>query len=100
MGKIKEPANLSPRVQWLRDFYFKGVDRGWDNEFRPFTTGTPWDRNYNEMTYYVVPETYTFFKTFNQGFLQGAVKIEIPKNFYQWTIPERKAWFITKAMVE
>jgi formate C-acetyltransferase len=100
MGKIKEPANLSPRIKWLRDFYFKGADREWNNEFRPFTTGTPWDRNYNEMTYYVVPETYTFFKTFNQGCLQGAVKIEIPPDFYQKTIAERKAWFIKKAMVD
>jgi formate C-acetyltransferase len=100
MGKIKEPANLSPRIQWLRDFYFKGVEREWNNEFRPFTTGTPWDKNYNELTYYVVPETYTFFKTFNQGCLQGAVKIETPNDFYQWSIAERKAWFIKKAMVD
>jgi formate C-acetyltransferase len=100
MGKIKEPSNLSPRIQWLRDFYFQGAEREWNNEFRPFTTGTPWDKNYNEMTYYVVPETYTFFKTFNQGFLQGAVKIETPPDFYQWTIAERKAWFTRKAMVD
>jgi formate C-acetyltransferase len=100
MGKIKEPANLSPRIKWLRDFYFKGVEREWNNEFRPFTTGTAWDKNYNELTYYIVPETYAFFKTFNQGCLQGAVKIETPADFYRWTIPERKAWFIKKAMVD
>ncbi|MDR0878907.1 MAG: hypothetical protein LBN21_12735 [Treponema sp.] len=99
MRNIKEPANLSPRIAWLRDFYFKGMDREWNNEFRPFTTGTPWDRNYNEITYYVVPETYTFFKTFNQGCLQGAVKIPTPPDFYQKTIAERKAWFIKQAMV-
>ncbi|MDR2186270.1 MAG: hypothetical protein LBO80_11495 [Treponema sp.] len=100
MGKIKEPVNLSPRIKWLRDFYFQGVDREWNNEFRPFTTGTRWDRNYNEMTYYVVPETYTFFKTFNQSCLQGAVKIPTPPDFYRRTIAERKAWFIKKAMVD
>ncbi|MDR2111444.1 MAG: hypothetical protein LBP32_09085 [Spirochaetaceae bacterium] len=100
MGKIKEPANLSPRIKWLRDFYFKGIDREWNNEFRPFTTGTRWDRNYNELTYYVVPETYTFFKTFNQSCRQGAVKIPTPPDFYDRTIAERKAWFIKKAMVD
>ncbi|MDR1108733.1 MAG: hypothetical protein LBL19_06830, partial [Spirochaetaceae bacterium] len=75
-------------------------DRGWNNEFRPFTTGTDWDRNYNEMTYYVVPETYTFFKTFGQSCRQAAVKIETPPDFFDRTIPERKAWFIKKAMVD
>ncbi|MDR2476647.1 MAG: hypothetical protein LBD18_02535, partial [Treponema sp.] len=100
MGKIKEPSNLSPRIKWLRDFYFKGVDREWNNEFRPFTTGTAWDRNYNEITYYVVPETYAFFKTFSQGCLQGAVKIPTPPDFYKKTIAERRAWFTKKAMLD
>ena len=100
MGSIKEPSNLSPRISWLRDFYFKGVEREWNNEFRPFTTGTPWDRNYNEITYYVVPETYAFFKTFSQGCLQGAVKIPTPPDFYERSIAERRAWFTKKAMVD
>ena len=30
---IKAPKNLSPRVQWLRDYYFQGVQREWNNEF-------------------------------------------------------------------
>jgi formate C-acetyltransferase len=100
MGKIKEPKNLSKRIQWLRDFYFKGMEREWNNEFRPFTTGTSWDKNYNEMSYYVVPETYMFFKTFNQSCLQRAVKIPIPPDFFKWSIAERKAWFIKKAMTD
>ena len=100
MGKIKEPSNLSPRIKWLRDFYFRGTGRGWNNEFRPFTTGTPWDRNYNEIAYYVVPETFAFFKTFNQSTLQGAVKIPVPLGFYEKTIAERRAWFIKKAMTD
>jgi formate C-acetyltransferase len=100
MGNIKEPKNLDRRIQDLRDFYFKGADREWNNEFRPFTTGTAWDRNYNEMTYYVVPETYAFFKTFGQSCRQAAVKIETPPDFFDWTIAERKAWFIKKAMVD
>jgi formate C-acetyltransferase len=100
MGKIKEPSNLSERIRNLREFYFKGIEREWNNEFRPFTTGTKWDRNYNEITYYVVPETYTFFKTFNQGCLQGAITIPVPPGFYEKSIAERRAWFIRKAMVD
>jgi formate C-acetyltransferase len=100
MGKIKEPANLSPRIKWLRDFYFQGADREWNNEFRPFTTGTSWDRNYNEISYYVVPETYTFFKPFNQSFRQGAVTIKPPPDFFKKSIAERQAWFVKKAMTD
>ena len=100
MGKIKEPTNLSPRITWLRDFYFRGVDRGWNNEFRPFTTGTSWDRNFNEIAYYVVPETYAFFKTISRSCIQAAVKIETPRDFYKKTIAERQAWFIKQAITE
>jgi len=100
MTKIKEPKNLSKRVKWLRDFYFQGVKRNWNNQFRPFTTGTPWDRNYSEVTYYIVPDVYPLFKTFHQGFLQGAVKITPPEGFFNRSIAERKAWFLKKAMVD
>jgi hypothetical protein len=38
---VKEPKNLSPRIQWLRDYFFQGVKRKWNNEFTSWTTGTP-----------------------------------------------------------
>ena len=44
--QIKEPKTLSPRVRWLRDYYFQGVKRKWNNEFTAWTTGTPWDFQY------------------------------------------------------
>ncbi len=31
--QMKEPKGLSPRITWLRDYYFKGTDRAWNNEF-------------------------------------------------------------------
>lgn len=40
---LKQPQNLSERVRWLRDYYFEGVKRKWNNEFTAWTTGTPWD---------------------------------------------------------
>ncbi|MDR3186527.1 MAG: hypothetical protein LBU04_07000 [Christensenellaceae bacterium] len=100
MGKIKQPKNLSSRIKWLRDYYFEGTAREWNNEFRPFTSGTPWDSNYNEMTYYVVPETYPFFPTFNSGLIQGAYKVDTPKGFYDLSIAERRALFIQRTIVD
>ena len=43
LGKIKEPRNLSKRVKWLRDYYFQGNERKWNNEYKCFTTGKPWE---------------------------------------------------------
>ena len=68
---IKSPTNLSPRIQWLRDYYFQGVKRAWNNEFTAWTTGTPWDFQFNEITFYIVPETYTFFQTFRASVPAG-----------------------------
>ena len=37
---IKAPRNLSERISWLRDYYFEGVNRKWNNEYISYTTGT------------------------------------------------------------
>jgi formate C-acetyltransferase len=42
-------------MRWLRDYYFEGVKRSRNNEFTAWTTGTPWDFQFNEMTFYIVP---------------------------------------------
>ncbi len=96
---IKEPKNLSPRVQWLRDYYFQGVGRAWNNEFTAWTTGTPWDFQYEELTFYIVPETYAFLQTFRASFKQTARKVALHPDFWQWSLPERKAWFNREVMV-
>lgn len=96
---IKEPKNLSPRIQWLRDYYFQGVDRTWNNEWVSWTTGTPWDFQYEELPFYIVPESYTFFPTFRAAFQQTARPVKLPSDFWSWSIPERKAWFIKEVMV-
>ena len=67
---IKQPSNLSPRIQWLRDYYFQGLNRSWNNEWTSWTTGTPWDFQYEELPFYIVPETYAFFSTFRASFKQ------------------------------
>ncbi len=97
---IKTPANLSPRVQWLRDYYFQGVKRAWNNEFTAWTTGAPWDFQFNELSFYIVPETYTFLQTFRSSFRQSARPVRLPADFWTWSLVERRAWFVRAVMVD
>ena len=96
---IKEPRGLSPRIQWLRDYYFKGTERAWNNEFISWTTGTPWDVQFNEMTFYIVPETYALLQTLRGSYRQAARKIDLHQDFWNWSQVERRAWFVREAMV-
>ena len=97
--KIKEPKNLSERITWLRDYYYKGVDRAWNNEFTAWTTGTPWDVQFDEMTFYIVPETYPFLQTFRSCMQQAARPVKLHPDFWKWSLVERKAWFVKEVMV-
>jgi formate C-acetyltransferase len=96
---IKRPGVLSQRIEWLRDYYFKGVERAWNNEFTAWTTGTPWDVQYDEAIYYIVPETFPFLQTFWSSFHQAARPVKLHENFWRWSLPERKAWFTKEVMV-
>ena len=98
-GGVKEPYNLSRRIQWLRDYYFKGDKRAWNNEFAAFTTGTPWDEVFDETSFLIVPEVYSFFQTFRESFRMSARAIEPPENFFALSIAERRAWFVKEAIV-
>ncbi|HNR51532.1 MAG TPA: pyruvate formate lyase family protein, partial [Deltaproteobacteria bacterium] len=98
-GKIKEPKNLSPRIRWLRDYYFRGAQRAWNNEFTAWSTGTPWDVQFDEMTFYIVPETYAFLQTFRSSMQQAARTVRLHPDFWSWSLPERKAWFTKEVMV-
>ena len=97
--QIKSPENLSPRIQWLRDYYFSGTQRRWNNEATSWTTGTSWDFQYEEFNYYIVPETYAFFPTFRGAFKQMARPVDLHPDFWRWSIAERKAWFNKEVMV-
>lgn len=95
---IREPEGLTPRVKWLRDYYFKGASRSWSNETTSWTTGTPWDMQYNELTFYIVPETYTLMQTINSSYRLSARRVELHPEFWSWSIPERRAWFNREVM--
>ena len=97
---VKKPGNLSPRVKWLRDYYFAGTKRKWNNEYNPYTTGTPWDTQFDELTYYIVPETYTFLPTFTQSFKQISQVVPVDDAFWKKPLVERKADFTKKCVVE
>ena len=95
----KQPKNLSPRIQWLRDYYFKGVQRSWNNEYTSWTNGAPWDFQYEEASFHIVPETYAFLKTFRSSYKQTAQTVNLPPDFWSWCLPERRAWFTREVMV-
>ncbi len=97
--KIKTPRGLSGRIQWLRDHYFRGADRPWTNEQTSWTTGTPWDTVYNEMTYYIVPETYMLQQTLRSSFKLSAREVTLNPDFWTWSLPERRAWFTREVLV-
>lgn len=97
--RTKEPKNLSPRIQWLRDYYFKGINRAWNNKFISFTTGTDWDELYEELSFYIVPETYAFFDPLRLGYRQNAYPVQLPDGFWNLSIVERRAWFVRECMV-
>jgi pyruvate-formate lyase len=96
---IKEPKGLSPRIQWLRDYYYQGIDRAWNNEFTAWSTGTPWDVLYDETSFYVVPEAFAFNQTFSTSFIQAARDVPLPPDFWSMSLVERRTWFIKEVMV-
>ena len=95
---MKEPKGLSDRIQWLRDYYFSGNDRAWNNEYTSWTTGTPWDIVYNELTFYIVPETYTLINTLGASYLQAARPVVLHPDFWKWPRVQRRAWFVRKPL--
>ena len=98
--KIKEPTGLSPRIQWLRDYYFQGNKRSWNNQFTAWSTGTPWDLGFLELTYYIVPETYMLIDALAGSYHQSARNVKLHPSFWQWSLPERRAWFVKEVIVK
>lgn len=88
---IKQPKNLSPRVKRLRDYFFEGVGREWNNEYNTFTNGLKWDRSFDEITYHIVPETLAFFQPFTTGFIAAGKIVPVDGKFFDKSIAERKA---------
>ena len=97
---VKQPGKLSPRVKWLRDYYFEGENRKWNNEYSSYTTGTPWDLQFDETTYFIVPEMFSYMNPFTSSFKSFSEVIPVPEGFWDKSIPERKAIFTKRAVCE
>ena len=97
---IRVPKNLSPRIARLREYYFKGAGRRWNNEFTAWTTGTDWDVVYDETSFFIVPETYPFLATFKSSFRQAARPVALPSEFWSWPLVVRRAWFIREVIID
>ncbi len=100
LSALKKPGQLPERVKFLRDYFFEGVKRDWNNEYCCYSTGTDWDLQFNELTYFIVPETYSFFDTFLRSVNQAAEVIPLPEGFFEMSIPERVAEFNRRAITE
>jgi formate C-acetyltransferase len=97
--QIKEPKGLSDRIMWLRNYYFEGCKRNWNNEYTAWSTGTPWDLLYQEMTYYIVPEVYMLLDALGGSYHQAARNIPLRDDFWSLSLVERHAWFLKEVMV-
>ncbi len=100
MAALKTPFGLSPRVEWLRSYYFKGADRPWTNEYTSWTTGTSWDLQFSELTFYIVPEVYTLLQAMGGSFRLAARPVVLRPDFWELTLPERRAWFVKEVVTE
>jgi formate C-acetyltransferase len=98
---LKKPKNLSPRIQWLRNFYYKGVQRKWHNEFMSFSTGAPWDDSFDETQFYTMLEQLRSSALVREAVNQDATAyvVPVPEDFYEQSLVERKAWFVREVMV-
>ena len=101
---VAESHDLSPRSKWLREYYFKGVKREWNNEYTPFTTGTDWDIIFYEGDFFIVPEMYLFMGIKDMGpfafsFRSKAFPVKLPNNFWEKSLPERRALFFEEIML-
>lgn len=96
---VKQPKNLSPRVQWLRDYYFQGTDRAWNNEVNAFSNGREWDQCYDEAPYYIVPETKATFITTAAGYMAASKIVPVEDSFFDLSIVERKALYSKELIV-
>jgi formate C-acetyltransferase len=100
-----KPHDLSPRSQWLRNYYFMGVDRQWNNQYMPFTTGTDWDIIFEEGNMYIVPEAHLYIGNKGKGVFESSMRsmaqtIKLPENFWKLSLPERRIIFFEKAILD
>ncbi len=101
--KIAEPHDLSPRSKWLRDYYFKGLEREWNNEYDSYSTGTDWDRIWDELSFYIVPEAMGFMGIKTKGPFNSSIDlmgkpVKLSEDFWNKSLPERRMIFFEEVI--
>jgi pyruvate-formate lyase len=101
---IAEPHDLSPRSKWMREYYFKGSKREWNNQYMPFTTGTDWDIIWNETDYYVAPEVHFYIGNKGKGVFESSLRsmaapVTLPVDFWKLSLQERRITFFEEVML-
>ncbi len=105
---IAEPHDLTPRSKWLRDYFYKGNEREWNNQWTPFTTGTDWDIIWHEGDFYINPEVHYYIQilgkndkgVFASSLRSMALPIDLPDNFWELSLPERRTTFYETVMLD
>jgi hypothetical protein len=93
---IKEPKGLSPRIA-CSGYFFKGVDRPWNNEFMPWTTGTDWDVHTTRSAITSSPKP-TPSSDIPLIVPPDGASVKLHEDFWTWSLPERRAWFVKEVM--
>ena len=101
---IAQAHDLLPRSKWLRDYYFSGFKRKWNNLFMFFTTGLDWDLLLNEAEFYVAPDILAMVGNKGKGAFYSAesmaITVDLPNDFWDYSLPERRAIFFEKVMLD
>jgi hypothetical protein len=97
---VKQPGNLSPRVKWLRDYYFEGTKGNGITNIPAIPPAHHGTFSLIQLTYFIVPEMYTYMYPFTASFRSFSEVIPVPDDFWNKSIVERKAIFTKKAVCE
>jgi len=105
--QIAEPHDLSRRSKWLRDYYFKGTEREWNNEVMAFSTDTDWDIIWYEGDFYIAPETHPYIQilgkndkgVFASSYRSIAFPVKLTEDFWELSLPERRIVFFEDVML-
>ncbi len=94
---IAHAHDLLSRSKWLRNYYFTGHKRKWNNLFMFFTTGVEWDVILHEGDFYVAPDLLDMLGFKKKGVYYSAesmaIPVKVPDNLWELSLPERRTIF-------
>ena len=97
---IKQPKNLSPRIQWLRDYYFQGVQAQVEQRVHLL--------DHRHALGFPVQRADLLHRP-GDLLLPAHLPLRVPadgphqwsctRDFWEWSIAERRAWFVKEVML-